>query len=308
MKKKDSDIIKIKIPKIPKDITNQLRRNPWIVSTFVFGILSLVLIINSFFGGSFSITVASPNFVGDKLVNFLNANSDSEVTLNDISLENGLYKVNINYQGSIIPLYITTDGNFLIQDLVPIDSISGVGSSNSRNNFVSASEDDDPFLGDEDAPVTIIEFSDYQCPFCKRFWSETLPLIKSEYIDTGKVKLVYRDFPLTRIHSQAQGAAEAAECVRKQGGDGAYFEYHDKLFENQQLLSDSNFKLWATELGYNIDECLDSGEFTSEVLKDIADAQTAGGSGTPYFVVNGVPLSGAQPFSAFQQIIEAELA
>jgi len=174
---------------------------------------------------------------------------------------------------------------------------------------VIASEDDDAVLGDENAPVTIIEFSDYQCPFCSRFWSQTLPLIKSEYIDTGKVKFVYRDFPLSSIHPMAQSAAEAAECVRDAAGnDEAYFEYHDTVFANQQLLSIANLNSWAKEQGYDITECLSSGEFRSEVSKDTADAQAAGGRGTPYFVINGNPLSGAQPFSAFQQIIEAELA
>ncbi|MEK6885163.1 MAG: DsbA family protein, partial [Nanoarchaeota archaeon] len=90
--------------------------------------------------------------------------------------------------------------------------------------------DDDAVLGDKDAKVTIIEFSDYQCPFCRKFWTETYSQIKSEYIDTGKVKIVFRDFPLTGIHPAAQKSAEAAECVREKGGDSAYWKYHDKMF------------------------------------------------------------------------------
>lgn len=181
---------------------------------------------------------------------------------------------------------------------------------------VKASADDDPVLGDANAPVEIIEFSDYQCPFCRKFWRETLPSIKSEYIDTGKVKFVYRDFPLDSIHPGATPAAEAAECVRESAGnDEAYFEMHDKIFEEQDKggqgtvqFSSSNLKQWAKDIGYDIDECLDSGKFKAEVQKDLRDAQAAGGRGTPYFVINGKPLSGAQPFSAFQQIIEAELS
>ena len=173
---------------------------------------------------------------------------------------------------------------------------------------VVASEDDDAILGDKNAEVTIIEFSDYQCPFCGRFWSDTLPSIKSEYIDSGKVKLVFRDFPLTSIHPLAQPSAEAVECVREKGGDEAYYKMHDKIFANQPSLSESNLKAWAKELGYDITSCLDSGKFKNEVQKDTQDAQAAGGRGTPYFVINGKPLSGAQPFSAFKQIIDAELA
>lgn len=193
---------------------------------------------------------------------------------------------------------------------------SGSINSNVINNgpapqpsVVKASVDDDAFLGDKNAPVTIIEFSDYQCPFCGRFWSQTLPSLKEQYIDTGKVRFVYRDFPLSSIHPMAQPAAEAAECVRDAAGsDKAYFEMHDKIFANQQSLSIDNLESWAQDLGYDISTCLSSGEFRSEVLKDTADAQSAGGRGTPYFVINGNAISGAQPFSVFQQIIEAELA
>lgn len=172
---------------------------------------------------------------------------------------------------------------------------------------VQASEDDDAVLGDPNAPVTIIEFSDYQCPFCQRHYLQTHPQLIENYVDTGKVKIVFRDFPLTSIHPQAQKAAEAAECVGDQGGDEAYYEMHDLLFENQNNLGQDNLIALADSLGYDIADCLESGEFASEVTKDTNDAQAAGGRGTPYFVINGKPLSGAQPYSAFQQAIEAEL-
>ncbi len=194
----------------------------------------------------------------------------------------------------------------------------------SQPSQVKASIDDDPVLGNKNAPVTIIEFSDYQCPFCRKFWTETLSQIKKEYIDTGKVKLVYRDFPLSSIHPAAEPAAEAADCVREKGGDEAYFKMHDKIFQEGNKLDggDPNtgpvkgtaqfgaedLKKWAKDIGYDIGSCLDSGKYKSEVQKDSSDAQAAGGQGTPYFVVNGKPLSGAQPFEAFKQAIDAELA
>ena len=187
--------------------------------------------------------------------------------------------------------------------------------------------DDDAVLGDANAPVTIIEFSDYQCPFCRKFWTESYPQIKSQYIDTGKVKIVFRDLPLTSLHPMAQASAEAAECVRELGGDDAYYEYHDKMFSEQNILDSGNptgtvsktiqytstdLKSWATEIGYNIGTCLDSGKYSSEVQKDARDAQAAGGTGTPYFVImgsdgKGSALSGAQPFSAFKQVIDSKL-
>lgn len=181
--------------------------------------------------------------------------------------------------------------------------------------------DDDPILGNINAPVTIIEFSDYQCPFCRKFWTETLPLIKSEYIDTGKVKLVYRDYPIPGLgHAAAFPAAEAAECVRDQGGDEAYFKMHDKLFEEQNILDSGDpqgpvgrtiqftaddIKTWAQEIGYDVAGCMDSGKFRNEVQKDLSDG---GQLGTPTFFINGKKLGGAQPFGAFKQVIDAELA
>lgn len=171
---------------------------------------------------------------------------------------------------------------------------------------IDVSIDDDPMLGNKNAPVTIIEFSDYECPFCGRFYIQTLPQIKAQYIDTGKVRFIYRDFPLS-FHPSAQSAAEAAECVRDKGGDEAYFKYHDKIFENQAQLSLPSLKIWATDLGYNIESCLDSGKFKAEVQKDFNDGQVAGVQGTPGFFINGKSISGAQPFQVFQQAIEAEL-
>tara|TARA_Y100000034_G_C6763987_1_gene340479 strand:- start:20 stop:739 length:720 start_codon:yes stop_codon:yes gene_type:complete len=167
--------------------------------------------------------------------------------------------------------------------------------------------DDDPVLGDENAPLTIVEFSDFQCPFCARFHSQTLSQIKTEYIDTGKVKFVYRDLPLTSIHPQAMPAAEASECADDQG---KFWEYHDILFERQSSLSSSNYVKWAEELGLDTNEfqeCLDSNKHKDEVNNDLRDASSAGGRGTPYFIVGNQALSGAQPFAAFQQAIEAQL-
>ena len=172
---------------------------------------------------------------------------------------------------------------------------------------VDVSADDDPVKGDADAPVEIIEFSDFQCPFCNRFYTQTLPQIEEEYIATGKAKLVYRDFPLTNIHPEAAPAAAAAECADDQG---KFWEYHDILFENYQTLSTSNYKQWAADLGLNqaqFDECVDSGKYEGEVAQDFSDGQAAGVTGTPTFFVNGQKISGAQPFSSFQAAIEAAL-
>ena len=181
---------------------------------------------------------------------------------------------------------------------------------------VQASADDDPSWGPADAPVTIIEFSDFQCPFCLRFWNQTLPQIKQEYQD--KVRFVYRDFPLTGIHAWAQKAAEAAECADDQD---KFWEYHDLIFANQNALSEqlntagldgvlATFKSYAADLGLDtapFNDCLDSGKYTSEVQKDLQDGQSYGVTGTPAFFINGQLVSGAQPFANFKTVIDAAL-
>ncbi len=172
---------------------------------------------------------------------------------------------------------------------------------------VTVSEDDDAILGDKDAPVTIIEFSDYECPFCGRHFQQTYPRIKANYIETGKVKLVFRDFPLS-FHPTALPAAIAAECVREKGGNEAYWKMHDLIYQNQQELSVVNLKKWAQSIGYDIGSCLDSKKYEKEVQKDMADGSNAGVSGTPAFFINKKLISGACPYDTFEQAIKAEIA
>jgi protein-disulfide isomerase len=178
-------------------------------------------------------------------------------------------------------------------------------------------DDDDALLGDEDAPILIVEFSDYQCPYCAKFANDTLPLIKEKYIDTGKVKFMYRDFPIPS-HSQAYPAALLAECVRDQGGDSAYFEVHDYIFANKYDYD----AIVDLALGLGVDEgelteCFENDTFKDEIENDMDDARNlllpsevkAGkGIGTPSFSVGGIRVRGAQPFEVFEQIIEAQLA
>lgn len=175
---------------------------------------------------------------------------------------------------------------------------------------VDVSVDNDAMKGDKNAPVTMVEFSDYECPFCGRYFTQTYPQIEKNYIETGKVKLVFRDFPLG-IHPDAPVAANAAECVREQGGDDMYFKYHDMLFTNQTALGVDKLKEYASSL--SIDQkkfaaCVDSNKFKDEIDKDIADGTKYGVRGTPDFFINGVPISGAQPYEVFKAAIDKELA
>ncbi len=168
---------------------------------------------------------------------------------------------------------------------------------------VQVSADDDSRIGPQNAAVTIIEFSDYQCIYCERA-EATIKQIISNY--GNDVKFVYRDFPLS-FHQFAQKAAEASECADEQG---KFWQYHDKLFDNQQALNTSDLKQYAKEIGMDsvkFNECLDNSRMASEVQKDIEDGQSYGVSGTPTFFINGIELVGAQPYSAFEQLINQEL-
>ena len=163
--------------------------------------------------------------------------------------------------------------------------------------------DDDPFLGPQDAPVTLVEFSDFQCPYCRRVQSVLKRLMTAYH---GKLKLVFRDFPLRQIHPEAQKAAEAAQCANDQG---QFWPYHDRLFAATEL-GVEYLKQYAVELdldaeGFNT--CLDSEKYSQEVQKDIDDARVAGVNATPAFFVNGLPINGAVPFERFVEMVELAL-
>ena len=171
--------------------------------------------------------------------------------------------------------------------------------------------DDDPVMGSADAPVTVIEYSEYLCPYCRRFVLETLPLIEEEYIDTGKVKLIFRDFP---VHGEpAVIMALVAECA---GEQGKFWEMHKLLFERAEEWSASE-DLLATVQGYadglGIDteqytSCLEEGALVEGIVEDYNIAVQDGVNGTPSFLINGTLVVGAQPLEEFQRVIDAALA
>lgn len=170
-----------------------------------------------------------------------------------------------------------------------------------------------PGLGDPDAPIVMVEFTDYQCPFCRRHFVETFPQIHAEYVATGKVRYVFMEFPLTGIHPQAQLASEAALCANDQD---AYMDMHDILFSRQDEWSGRDdagklFKGYAGELKLDaarFARCLDGHEHKATVQAGIATGTRVGVTGTPAFFLNGYPISGAQPFAVFQGAIENLLA
>ncbi len=177
----------------------------------------------------------------------------------------------------------------------------------------TVSVDDDVILGDVDAPVTIIEFGDYQCPFCKTLYTNAELAIRNAYVAKGLVRFVYRDFPLDRIHPYARAAAEAAQCASDQN---KYWEYHDYLFEHQEEIPSLDFVTVAQSLGLDMEQfslCVTSRKYRAEVEKDYQDGIAAGVTGTPTTFVNGVMVqiggksAGAASYSLFQAKIEEAL-
>lgn len=291
-----------------------LRENPWILSTIVLGVLfiALIFIKSSSLGSSGAV---SEQEASQKALAFLNSRVQSgEVTLDSITREKGLYKLTVNYQGQRVPVYLTLDGTSLVADLIPLTS-----NLTNRTNTIQTSPPSisvvidqtkiakAPMKGNVNAQVTIVEFSDFQCPFCEKFYTQTLSQIDDAYIKTGKAKLVYMNFPLS-IHNEAEKAAEAGLCAQAQG---KFWEMHDKMFENQESLSVVNEKKWARDLGMNgaqFDLCLDSGKYAADIKASFDYGSQLGVTGTPSFFINGVRIEGAYPFETFKQAIDAQIA
>lgn len=169
---------------------------------------------------------------------------------------------------------------------------------------VQVSVDDDPAQGNPNAPIKLIEFSEFQCPFCKRA-RPTIEKVLSTYKD--QVYYVFRDFPLS-FHKEAKNASLAANCAHEQG---KYWEFSHELWENQQALSSEKYTEIAKKIALNLDkynQCYSSRKFDKEIDKDQNDGIDVGVTGTPAYFINGKFLSGAQPFESFREIIDEELA
>jgi protein-disulfide isomerase len=161
-------------------------------------------------------------------------------------------------------------------------------------------------IGSADAPVTIVEFTDYDCPYCRRYYMETFPQIMEKYGD--QIRYVVRHFPLVSMHPEAVKAAEAAECAAE---DGRFFEFNDLIMRGVPSLSIESLKQYAADIGVNTAEfnrCLDEGTKAVVVQQDLRDGYMLGVRGTPNFFVNGYTLQGAQPIDVFSAYIEAAMA
>lgn len=193
------------------------------------------------------------------------------------------------------------------------------GQPQRRRQAVTVGTDGAAARGSDDAPVTIVEFSDFQCPFCRRHFRAAMPKLIDDYVEPGTVRYVVRDFPLEVIHPAAFGAAVAARCA---GEQGSYWAMHDRLFEMQETLPDRNWVGHAEGLGLDtarFRSCLDNEAVAAAVRRDQSEAANAGATGTPtFFVGRSRPgestirasrvIRGAQPYRVFEQAIEAVLS
>ena len=190
---------------------------------------------------------------------------------------------------------------------------------NQPNIPLEISADNDPIIGNPDAEITIIEFSDFQCPFCARFHIQTLPTLMEEYIEKGTVKLVFRDFPIQSIHPNAVPASVAAECANEQG---KFKQMHDILFERQNQWSNLEtiyamelFNQYASEIQLEQEQfssCLSTAKYVKEIQNDLNDGRAYGITGTPGFFIGNekigfTELKGAQPFESFKKVIDRQL-
>lgn len=294
------------------------RSNIWKWSTLV---LAIILLISWYANGL-------PHFTGDqgqdtvaeKAVSFINENllaGIATATLTSVESEGDIYKVEIDLVGinatqtQNATLYITKDGNLLFPSAIDLSSYTpqtttfASSTTSTSSSFKAAA---DPIIGNVDAQVKIVEYADFECPYCGAVYP-TITKILAEYPD--QVQLVFQNFPIDK-HTHAEKAAEAGECANIQGKFEAYY---NTLYQNQDALEVADLKKYAADLGLDtasFNDCLDSGAMAQEVALDKSDGVTLGVSGTPTFFItgpSGAPetVLGNQPITAFEAVINADL-
>jgi protein-disulfide isomerase len=247
------------------------------------------------------------------------AQGDTEINLLKLEMQRlrGDFEVMKGHIGRLVQYLQQRDGQSIAPQPQPQAQAAqpgaGINAANVKINIAGA-----PSLGRADAPVTIIEFSDFECPFCQRFSKSTLPEIKRDYVDTGKVRYVFMDFPLEQMHAKARKAGEAAHCAAEQG---KFWEMHDMLFEQTTNLDVRRYPENAKKLNLDIaafELCLGSGRQSARIDGGLASGRSVGISATPSFIITktdggevvggGVIIRGAQPYERYRQAIEQALA
>ncbi len=299
------------------------KSNFWMFVSLVLAVLVVALFFNN--GGSEGLsgkavetkdktdtTAISKDVAAKKALNLINnviLQGQATAKLVSSKKDGNFYVLSLDISGNSLESYVTLDGKLLFPQAIDLtQDITKVAPPVKPKTKVSVDATGEPYLGKKDAPVTIVVFDDFECPYCARFETGAWPSIKKNYIDTGKVKFVYMNFPLG-FHKNAQKAAEASECAFKFDST-KFWKYKETLFKNQQALDVKSLKKYAKDLGFDstkFDACLDNNDMKTEVEADFKAGTGYGVSGTPAFFVNGQLLEGALPFSSFKSVIEDEL-
>jgi len=298
---------------------NRMRSsNIWKITTVIF----LVLFVGAlYFNGmpSFSQNDAAV----DNAIGFINDNmlmGMATAEVQDVTEEYGLYKVDLLISSTTEDLsqeytsYITKDGKILFPTVVDLTEYATIDTTEQptetaqevqvNTEVMNVDYSNEPVLGNENAPITIIVYSDFQCPYCQRGYY-TMEQVIDEYGEN--LKAIFKNFPLS-FHEYAEKAAEAGECANDQG---MFWELHNLMYKNNQALTVEDLEGYAADLGLDTETfntCLESGEKEAEVAKDMEDGVSAGITGTPTFFINGQMLVGAQPYESFAAIIDGILA
>ncbi len=256
--------------------------------------------------------------VKDRVMDFVNyklVKPGVKAQLKDMKEEDQFYRFNLTLEKdgnnvADVSVYTTKDGQYLILNLIKLPEViekqeekpeetTTPTPSTTPQSQTQPDIENEPYKGDENAEIVIVDFSSYSCPYCRKFTINTLPKI----LENFNVRYVFKDFP---IHGEiAIKAHEAANCAYEQG---KYWEYHDILFERQSewMRNESKFVEYAKILGLNVEEfkaCLDSGKYRDEILKDKEEGMDLGVRGTPTLFINGRKVVGAQPYEEFERII-----
>ncbi len=293
----------------------------WKYSTIVL----LILLIGAIYFNGFSMPTTTNDDAVEDAVSFINENmlmGLATAQVQDVSEEYGMYKVDLLITSASLDVeeeytsYITKDGKLLFPTVVDLSEIEGTTEEpveetteeepieeTEQIDLSSIDLSDEQVKGSTDAPVTMIVFSDFECPFCARAY-ETFLEVEETYGDS--LQIYFKNYPLS-FHQYAQKAAEAGECASDQG---MFWEMHDIMFENADALTVDDLKAYAEELGLDTETfntCLDSDEKAAEVEADMNDGMALGITGTPTFVINGEMLVGALPYDTFADAIESAL-
>ncbi len=224
-------------------------------------------------------------------------------------MEDNFDKTKLILPGAILIAAIMISGSLLYVNYAKLPAVQITGGSNLPNKVVQAKIGDSPFLGNKDAKVTIIEFADFRCPFCERFYKDAEKQIISNYVNTGKAKFVFKNYAF--LGQESVWASEAAECANEQG---KFWEYHDWLYNNQAAESNliyyskANLIKYSSKVGLDLNQfssCLNSDKYSTKVTAEFNEGKDAGVTGTPTIFINGQSVVGAQPFSVFKTIIDS---